>query len=221
MGLRVVYVFTHDSIGLGEDGPTHQPIEQLAALRTIPNLTVFRPADANETAEAWKTALQKTNGPTAIALTRQNLPTWDRAAEGLGAIDGVARGGYIFYEHAPHGLDIVLIATGSEVEIVYDAAKQLAGEDVGVRVVSLPSWELFEQQPAAYRSEVLPPGVRRLAMEAASPFGWERWVGNDKSRGDVIAIDHFGASAPYQRLYQEFGLTVDHVVAKVKAMLTR
>lgn len=136
MGLRVIYVFTHDSIGLGEDGPTHQPVEQLAALRTIPNMTVIRPADANETAEAWRAALKNTSGPTALALTRQNLPTYDRAALSLGAASGVAQGGYIFYEHAPDGLDIILIATGSEVDIIYQAAQTLAGEGIGVRVVS-------------------------------------------------------------------------------------
>ncbi len=220
MGLRVIYVFTHDSIGLGEDGPTHQPIEQLAALRAIPNLTVIRPADANETAQAWKAALTNTTGPTAFALTRQNLPTWERAAEGLGSAEGVSRGGYIFYEAAPNGLDVILVASGSEVEIAYDAAKQLAAAGVGVRVVSLASWELFSRQDEAYRSEVLPPGPCKVAIEAASPFGWERWVGNDPRRSAIIAINHFGASAPYQRLYQEFGLTVENVVKQAQALLS-
>jgi len=219
MGLRAIYVFTHDSIGLGEDGPTHQPVEQLAALRTIPNMTVIRPADANETAEAWRAALKNTGGPTALALTRQNLPTYDRAALGLGAASGVAQGGYIFYEHAPDGLELILIATGSEVDIIYQAAQTLAGEGIGVRVVSLPSWELFAKQSEEYRQDILPLDVAKVAVEAAVSFGWERWVGNDPSKRAIIAIDHFGASAPYQRVYQEFGLTPAHVVQRAKALL--
>ncbi len=219
MGLRVIYVFTHDSIGLGEDGPTHQPVEQLAALRTIPNMTVIRPADANETAEAWRAALKNTSGPTALALTRQNLPIYDRAGLGLGAVSGVAQGGYIFYEHAPDGLALVLIATGSEVDIIYQAAQTLAAEGVGVRVVSLPSWELFTKQSEEYRQQVLPLEVAKVAVEAAVSFGWERWVGNDPSKRAIIAIDHFGASAPYKRVYQEFGLTPAHVVQRAKALL--
>ncbi len=219
MGLRIVYVMTHDSIGLGEDGPTHQPIEHLAALRAIPNMTVLRPGDANETSMAWRAALENTDGPSVLALTRQNLATFDRAGEKLGAVEGVLRGGYVLYEHAPKGLEIILIATGSELEIAYAAGKTLAGEGVGVRVVSLPSWELFQKQDAAYIGEVLPPGVRKLAIEAASPFGWERWVGNDPHLGAVIGIDHFGASAPYQRIYQEFGLTPENTVARAKQLL--
>lgn len=221
MGVRVVYVMTHDSIGLGEDGPTHQPIEHLAALRAIPNMTVIRPADANETSMAWRAALTNTAGPTVLALTRQNLPVYDRAGEELGAAEELALGGYVFYEQAPDRLEIVLIGTGSEVEIAFEAAKLLAGEGIGVRVVSLPSWELFEKQGDAYQAEVLPPDVPKLAIEAATPFGWERWVGNDPARGAVIGIDHFGASAPYQRIYEEFGLTAAHVVAKAKALLGR
>lgn len=221
MGIRVIYVMTHDSIGLGEDGPTHQPIEHLAALRAIPNLTVIRPADANETSMAWRAALENTGGPTVIALTRQNLPVFDRSAAGMGAAEGALAGGYVLYEHAPNGLELVLIATGSEVEIALNAAKTLAGEGVGVRVVSLASWELFAKQGAAYINEVLPAGVKKLAIEAASPFGWERWVGNDPHLGAIIGIDHFGASAPYQRLYEEFGLTAGHAVAKAKQLLGR
>ena len=158
-GAQVIYVFTHDSIGLGEDGPTHQPIEQLAALRVIPNLVVLRPGDANETSQAWRAALLNTGGPTALALTRQNLPTYDRAGEGLGAAEGVLQGGYVFYEQAPAGLQIVLIGTGSELDIAYTAARQLAAEGIGVRVVSLPSFELFERQDPAYRAAVLPAGI--------------------------------------------------------------
>lgn len=221
MGVRVVYVMTHDSIGLGEDGPTHQPIEQLAALRAIPNMTVVRPADANETAYAWQIALENTGGPTVMTLTRQNLPVFDRDAEGMGSADGVLRGGYVFYEKAADGLDIVLIATGSEVEIAYNAAKQLADEGIGVRVVSLASWEVFAKQGDDYIAEVLPPNVPRLAIEAAASFGWERWVGNDRTQGAILAIDHFGASAPYQRVYEEFGLTPDNAAQMAKRLLGR
>ena len=219
MGIRVIYVLTHDSIGLGEDGPTHQPIEHLASLRTVPNMTVIRPADANEVSAAWKVALTHRSGPTVLALTRQNLPVYDRSAEGMGSVEGLARGGYVLYEAAKNGLQVALVATGSEVEIAYNAAKQLAEEGIGVRVVSLASWELFAAQDAAYRQEVLPPDVPKLGIEAGVTFGWERWVGNDPSRGAVMGIDHFGASAPYQRVYAEFGLTPAHVVAKAKALI--
>lgn len=218
-GLRVIYVFTHDSIGLGEDGPTHQPIEHLAALRAMPNLTVIRPADANETSQAWRAALLNANGPTALALTRQNVPIYDREGEGLGAAEELLKGGYVFYEYAPNGLQVVLIGTGSEVQIAYDAAKQLAAEGIGVRVVSLPSWELFQAQPADYQAAVLPSDLPKVAIEAAATFGWERWVGNDPRRGVVIGIDRFGASAPYQRIYKEFGLTVERVVDVAKQLI--
>uniref|UniRef100_A0A7C1JS92 Transketolase n=1 Tax=Caldilinea aerophila TaxID=133453 RepID=A0A7C1JS92_9CHLR len=218
-GLRVIYVFTHDSIGLGEDGPTHQPIEHLAALRAMPNLTVIRPADANETSQAWRAALLNANGPTALALTRQNVPIYDREGEGLGAAEELLKGGYVFYEHAPNGLQVVLIGTGSEVQIAYDAARQLAAEGVGVRVVSLPSWELFQAQPADYRAAVLPPDLPKVAIEAAATFGWERWVGNDPRKGAIIGVDRFGASAPYQRIYKEFGLTVERVVDVARQLI--
>ena len=218
-GLRVIYMLTHDSIGLGEDGPTHQPIEHLAALRAIPNMTVIRPGDANETAQAWRAALLNEHSPTVLALTRQNLPTYDRAAEGLGAAEDLLKGGYVFYENAPQGLQLVLIATGSELDIAYNAAKQLAAEGVGVRVVSLPSWELFEKQDEAYRQSVMPAGVAKVSIEAATTFGWERWIGNDPAKSARIGIDHFGASAPYQTLYKEFGITAENVVAKAKALL--
>ena len=218
-GLRVIYVLTHDSIGLGEDGPTHQPIEHLATLRALPNMTVIRPGDANETSEAWRAAILNTTGPTVLALTRQNLPTYDRAGENLGAANDLMKGGYVFYENAPNGLQLALIATGSELDIAYQAAQQLAAEGVGVRVVSLPSWELFAKQRGNYRQSVLPPDVPKVAIEAGATFGWERWVGNDPQRGAIIGIDRFGASAPYQRVYEEFGLTVENVVATAKAML--
>ncbi len=221
MGIRVIYVMTHDSIGLGEDGPTHQPIEHLASLRAMPNMTVVRPADANETAYAWQIALENTEGPTLMALTRQNLPVFDREAEGMGSADGTLRGGYVFFEQAPNGLDVVLIGTGSEVEIAYNAAKQLAEEGIGVRVVSLASWEVFAKQGDEYIAQVLPPDVPRVAIEAAASFGWSRWVGNDPAKGTVLALDHFGASAPYQRLYEEFGLTPEHMVQAAKRLLGR
>jgi transketolase len=221
MGLHIIYVMTHDSIGLGEDGPTHQPVEHLAALRAMPNLTVIRPADANETAQAWRAALENRQGPTVLALSRQNLPIYDRSGPGMGPAEGTLRGGYVLFEQAPNGLDLVLISTGSEVEIAYNAAQQLAAEGVGVRVVSLASWELFTQQSDAYRQEVLPPDVPKLAIEAAATFGWERWVGNDKSQGDIIGIDHFGASAPYQRIYQEFGLTTEHLVKRARLLVVK
>ncbi len=221
MGIRVIYVMTHDSIGLGEDGPTHQPIEHLAALRAIPNLTVLRPGDANETSMAWRIALENTDGPTLMALTRQNLAVFDREEAGMGAVEGVLRGGYVLYEKAAKGLEIVLIATGSEVEIALNAAKTLADEGIGVRVVSLVSWELFAKQGAEYINQVLPVGVKRLAIEAASPFGWERWIGNDPHLGAMIGINHYGASAPYQRIYEEYGLTPTHAVAKAKQLLGR
>lgn len=218
MGVPVVYVLTHDSIGLGEDGPTHQPIEHLASLRAIPNMTVIRPADANEVSVAWKIALTN-SGPTVLALTRQNLPVYDRTAEGMGGAEGLARGGYVMYEAAPDGVQVVLIATGSEVEIAFNAAKQLAEEGIGVRVVNLASWELFAAQDAAYRAEVLPPDAPKLAIEAGVTFGWERWVGNDPRKGAVMGIDRFGASAPYKRVYAEFGLTPEAAVAKAKTLI--
>ena len=219
MGLRVIYVLTHDSIGVGEDGPTHQPVEQVAGLRTVPNMTVIRPADGAETAEAWRSALKNTTGPTALIYSRQNVPAYDRSLAGMGAASGAAKGGYVFYENAPNGVQIILIGTGTEVQLAFDAAQKLVAEGIGVRVVSLPSWELFEQQPESYRRRVLPSRSRRLAIEAGTTFGWERWVGNDKARGDVIGINRFGASAPYQRVYQELGLTVDAVVARAKELI--
>ncbi|MBI1298106.1 transketolase [bacterium] len=219
MGIQVIYVMTHDSIGLGEDGPTHQPIEHVAALRAIPGMTVIRPADANETAEAWRVAISHRNGPVVLALTRQNLATVDRSAPGFGPASDVAKGGYVFYENGGNP-DIIFISTGSEVEIAYDAAKRLEAEGKSVRVVSLPSWELFTAQDAAYRAAVLPAGVPKVAVEAGTSFGWERWVGNDPSRGIIIGIDHFGASAPYERIYKEYGLTGEAVAEKARGLAT-
>jgi transketolase len=208
MKLHVIYVFTHDSIGLGEDGPTHQPIEQLAALRAIPNLKVVRPCDANETVAAWKAALKSTDGPVALALTRQNLPVLDRTV--FGSADGLQKGAYVIRDPQDHRPDLLLMASGSEVHLALAAAAALADRGIAVRVVSAPCWELFEEQPEEYRRQVLPPEVTaRLAVEAGSPQGWYRYVG---SRGSVIGLTHFGASAPYEVLYDKFGLTPDHVV---------
>lgn len=213
MGLKTIYVFTHDSIGLGEDGPTHQPIEQLAALRAIPGLTVLRPGDANETAEAWRVAISH-QGPVALALTRQGLPTLDRSQ--LAAASNVARGGYVLLESG-EAAQLILIATGSEVSLALDAAKKLQQEGIAVRVVSMPSWELFEEQSEEYKEAVLPKSVTaRLAIEAASPMGWERYVGTE---GATITLNHFGASAPAKILFQQFGFSVDNVVGQAKKLL--
>ena len=208
---HVIYVFTHDSIGLGEDGPTHQPIEQLAALRAIPNLVLIRPCDANETAQAWQAAIQHRGGPVALALTRQNLPTLDRSAVYASAA-GLRQGAYILSEAANNKPDIILIASGSEVQIALKAAETIAAKGPATRVVSMPSWELFNAQPAEYRHQVLPQGVKaKIAIEAGSPQGWHRYVGE---AGQIVALDHFGASAPAQTLFEKFGLTADRVVEK-------
>ena len=215
MRLRVIYVFTHDSIGLGEDGPTHQPVEQLAALRAIPNLTVIRPSDANETAEAWRNALHCSDGPVALVLTRQNLPSLDRKK--YAPATGLHCGAYILKD-APKGKpDLVLIASGSEVPIVIEAAQKLEKKGVAVRMVSMPSWELFEKQPEDYRNSVLPLGMtKRVAIEAGSTQGWHRYVG---SNGYVLGIERFGASAPYTILYERFGITADRIVEKALDLL--
>ena len=214
MGEPVIYVFTHDSIGLGEDGPTHQAVEHYAALRAIPNLTFIRPADANETAEAWRAALLNTAGPTALALTRQKLATLDRTD--LGAADGLQRGAYVLRDAAGTP-DLILIATGSEVHLALGAADRLAEDGHAVRVVSMPSWELFEAQSEAYREEVLPAAVtKRLAVEAGVSLGWARYVGD---AGAVLALDRFGTSAPGDVAFEKLGFTVEHVVEKAKALL--
>jgi transketolase len=217
MELGVVYVMTHDSIGLGEDGPTHQPIEQLAALRAIPNLTVIRPADATETAVAWRVALERRNGPTLLALTRQKLPTLDRSA--YASADGVTKGAYILSNTGDKKPQAILIATGSEVALALSAQAKLAERGVAARVVSMPSWELFEAQPPAYKEEVLPNGIRaRIAIEAGSPMGWHKYVG---PQGDTVTLDHFGASAPAEVLFDKFGFNVENVVSKTLAILSR
>jgi transketolase len=216
--LPVIYILTHDSVGVGEDGPTHQPVEHLASLRAMPNMTVARPADANETAQVWRIALEKRNGPTALVLTRQNLPTFDREGEGLAPATDALKGGYTLYDGGGEP-QIVLVATGSEVAIAYDAAKQLKTEGIAASVVSLPCWDIFAAQDEAYRNRVLPPHLPKVAIEAAASFGWERWVGNDQRKATIIAVDHFGASAPYKRIYEEFGLTAANVIKAAKALL--
>ena len=202
MGVRVIYLFSHDSVGLGEDGSTHQPIEQLIGLRAVPNLVTIRPADATETVEAWKAALQRRHGPTALVLTRQNLPVLDRKT--LAPASGVQRGGYILWETTTSP-DVILIGTGSEVHIALEAGKLLQERDISARVVSLPSWELFEAQPLDYRNSVLPPRIKtRVSIEAGSPLGWERYAG---SEGVIIGLSRFGASAPWKVIYEKLGLT--------------
>ena len=210
--LGVIYVLTHDSIGLGEDGPTHQPIEQLATARAVPGLAVFRPGDANEVAETWRVVMQRPDRPAVIVLSRQNIPTLDRAAYGSAA--GVARGGYVLADTPGARPDCILIGTGSEVQICLDARAQLAAAGVNARVVSLPSWDLFEEQDAAYRESVLPAAVTaRVACEAACGFGWEKWIG---TRGRFVGMRSFGASAPAPALYKHFGITPEAVAQAAK-----
>jgi transketolase len=214
--LPVVWAWTHDSVGLGEDGPTHQPVEHYAALRAIPNLWFMRPADATETAGAWKVALEREDGPVALALSRQKLPTLERTS-----VDGVGRGGYVVWEsEEANGLpELILIASGSEVHLALEAAKQLDGQGVHGRVVSLPCWELFELQGRDFRDQVLPPDVKaRVSVEAGVALGWKQWVGDE---GDSISIEHFGASAPGNTVLEQFGYTVDNVVARALALRTR
>jgi transketolase len=214
MGLRTIYVLTHDSIGLGEDGPTHQPIEQLPNLRAVPNMSVIRPGDANETVEAWKAAIANCHGPTALILTRQGLPTLDR--EIFGAAEGLHQGGYVLAKEQGT-LQAIIIASGSEIPLAIAAHKQLQQEGVSTRVVSLPCWEFFEKQTQAYRDQVLPPECQnRVAVEAASTFGWERYVGFN---GRIIGMQSYGASAPAEQLMEKFGFTVANVVAKVNVGL--
>ncbi len=215
MGLKVIYVFTHDSIGLGEDGPTHQPIEQLAMLRAVPNLAVIRPADANETAEAWKTALSLKGTPVALALTRQAVPVLDRKE--YASATGLERGAYILKEWGEGVPELIIIGTGSEVHIALEAAQTLADKGIKVRVVSMPSWELFDKQPQAYKEEILPDPVwARIAIEAGSSHGWHKFVGQ---KGRIVGIDRFGASAPYKTLYKEFGLTPDRIVHEALVLI--
>ena len=214
MKLPTIYVFTHDSIGLGEDGPTHQPIETLAALRAIPELVVMRPGDAEETREAWRYAIESSGGPVALILTRQKVPYLDRAK--LAGADGLAKGGYVIQD--ADDPQVVLIATGSELHLALLARENLAEQGLRARVVSMPSIEVFTEQSAEYQREVLPEGVARLAIEAGHPQCWWRIVGD---RGNVLGIDHFGASAPYEQLYEEFGLTVERIIEHCKLLMGR
>jgi transketolase len=217
MKLHVIYIFTHDSIALGEDGPTHQPVEQLFSLRAIPGLTVIRPADANEVAEAWRIAVENCGGPTAILLTRQNVPVVDRKS--YSPPTGLRKGAYILSDSSPGKPDLILIATGSEVPLALEVHEKLLAEGLKTRVVSMPSWELFEQQPEEYRQEVLPPDVtRRVSIEAGVTLGWHRYVGRE---GEIVGIDHFGASAPGKILLKEFGFTSEDILYRVRSLLTK
>lgn len=216
MKLPVIYVFTHDSIAVGEDGPTHEPIEHLASLRTMPNLSVIRPADGNESTAAWRLALESTETPTALVLTRQDLPILEGTKEN--AYEGVKKGAYVISD-ANGKIDAILLATGSEVSLAIEAQKQLRNEGIETRVVSMPSWDRFEAQTAEYKESVIPSNVKaRLAIEMASSFGWAKYTGD---AGDVLAIDQFGASAPGEKIMEEYGFTVSNVVAKVKALLNK
>ncbi|WP_448633988.1 transketolase-like TK C-terminal-containing protein [Pedobacter panaciterrae] len=214
MGLRTIYVFTHDSIGLGEDGTTHQPVEQLISLRAIPNLTVIRPADANETAQAWRVALAHNTGPVALVLTRQELPIIDQ--QKYTKATELEKGAYILSDSEALA-EVILIATGSEVSLILEAQVKLKQDGIAARVVSMPSFELFEKQKAAYKDMVFPKTIRkRLAVEMASPIGWRDYITED---GEVLAMTTFGKSAPAGDLYEFFGFTVDHVVSRVKSLL--
>ncbi len=222
MGLHVVHVFTHDSIAVGEDGPTHQPVEQLASLRAMPNLTLIRPADANETAVAWKVAIEMRDRPVLLVLTRQDLPTLDRSH--YASAEGLRRGAYVVSD-APaksgNGTrpDLILLASGSEVALILTVAERLQAEGIGVRCVSMPSWDLFDAQPLSYRNDVLPPNVRaRLAVELGAPQGWHRYVGD---QGEVLGVERFGASAPVNALMCEYGFTTDHVIARARSLMER
>ena len=207
-----IFVFTHDSVGLGEDGPTHQPIEHLAALRAVPNLVLIRPADANEVAQAWRVAISRRNGPTVLALTRQNVPTFER-----GNPPAVERGAYVLASFGKKIPDIILMASGSEVALIHEAGKQLFEAGYSVRIVSFPSWALFEQQDAAYKEFILPKKIKcRLAVEAGASLGWERYVGLE---GATIGIDRFGASAPYKTIFEKLGFTADNVTKKARSIL--
>jgi transketolase len=231
MGLPVVWVWTHDSVGLGEDGPTHQPVEHYAALRAIPRLWVIRPADANETSVAWRVALERREGPVALLLSRQNVPVLDR--QQLAPAAGLERGGYVLWDSVAGDSsagargggsstngeppELILISTGTEVAPTLQAARTLAAEGAGVRVVSMPCTELFEAQPSEYRDGVLPPGVSaRLAVEPGASMSWWKWVGTG---GEVLGLDHFGASAPGSKVLEEFGFTPDNIAARARAML--
>jgi transketolase len=205
--LGSIWVFTHDSIGVGEDGPTHQPVEQLASLRAIPNLVTLRPADANEVCEAWKIAIDNRHQPTALVLTRQNLPTLDRAV--YSPAEELRKGAYVLADLGSGKLQVILMASGSEVSLIVEAGKRLQSQGVVVRLVSFPSWELFENQDKSYRDSVLPPEIEaRLAVEAGVLQGWHRWVG---MKGSILGLDRYGASAPAGEVFNNLGFTVEHI----------
>ena len=212
-----IWIYTHDSIGLGEDGPTHQPVEHVAALRTIPNLVVIRPADANEVTQAWKVAISRRYGPTVLVLTRQAIPTLDRSI--YGPADGLCKGAYVLADMGDSKPDLILMASGSEVYLIIEAGIRLASEGVNVRMVSFPSWELFETQEETYRDKVFPPEIKaRLSIEAGVSQGWERWVGD---AGEIISIEKFGASAPYKIIFEKYGLTVDNIINRSRQILSK
>jgi transketolase len=212
-----VYIYTHDSIGLGEDGPTHQPVEQLIALRSVPGLITLRPADANEVTAVWRVIMELKSQPACLALSRQPLPTFDRKL--YASADGVARGAYIMADAKAGAPDVILVGTGSEVAICVEAYERLSGEGIAARVVSMPSWELFEQQDQAYQDSVFPPDVlARVSVEAGSVIGWDRYVG---ARGARIGMHTFGASAPIGDVMKRFGFTVDNILAAAKQQLSR
>jgi transketolase len=205
-----IWVFTHDSIGVGEDGPTHQPVEHLAALRAIPDLMVLRPGDANEVREAWKVAISRRDGPTALVFSRQSAPTLDRGV--YAPAEGVRFGAYILADLGDGDPDLILMASGTELGLAVRAGEILSADGINVRLVSFPSWELFDAQGDDYRHSVLPPNIQaRLAVEAGVALGWHRWVGD---KGDVISVEHYGSSAPYSVVYKEYGLTVDNILSR-------
>jgi transketolase len=217
MEKHVIYVFTHDSIGLGEDGPTHQPVEQLVGLRAIPRMLVIRPADANEVTVAWQVAIEQTDRPVSLVFSRQNLPVLDRKT--MGAAEGLRRGGYILAQASGGKPDVILIGTGSEVSLILEARDVLEGKGIKTRVVSMPCWKLFDMQDEDYRHKVLPGEVKaRLAVEAASPIGWERYTGME---GDVIGVTTFGASAPGKTVMKNYGFSVDNVVDHAMALVKK
>jgi transketolase len=217
MKLPVIYVMTHDSIGLGEDGPTHQPVEHLASLRAMPDIVIIRPADANEVAYAWRAAINRTDGPTMLVLTRQNVPILDRTK--LAGAEGLVNGAYILSKEHTNNPDIILLASGSEVHLILQAQQQLALNNIASRVVCMPCWELFRKQPQSYQDSVLPPAVSaRLAVEAGVSLGWHEWVGD---HGTVIGIDTFGVSAPYKELFKQYGFTVENIVTQAKKLVLK
>jgi len=212
-----IWVFTHDSIGVGEDGPTHQPVEHFAALRAIPNLVVLRPGDANEVTQAWAFALSHREGPTVLALSRQSIPVLDRSV--YSPAEGLQQGAYILRDYGDKDPELILMASGSEVDLIVKAGEKLAGDGINLRLISFPSWELFREHDDSYRNKILPPGISaRLAVEAGISQGWHEWVGD---QGKIMAVDRYGASAPAGRIYSEFGLTVEAVINNAMELLRK